>query len=53
MTNPGVLKCWMVAGPEVARMVTKLESLQTHAHIDKHKHHKRHEAVQVAFLEVT
>ena len=24
MTNPGVLKCWMVAGPEVVRMVTNM-----------------------------
>ena len=51
MTNPDALRRWMVAGPEVARMVTKLESLQTNTHIDKNKHHEQHEAVQVAILE--
>ena len=52
MTNPDALRCRMVADPEVARMVTKLESLQTNTHIDKHKHHEQHEAVQFTFLEV-
>ena len=51
MTNPDALRRWMVAGPEVTRIVTKLESLQTSTHIDKHKHHEKREAVQVVFLE--
>ena len=50
MTNSSALRCWMVAGPKVARMVTEFESLQTSTHIDGHKHHEQHEAVQVAFL---
>ena len=51
MTNPGALRCWMVAGPEVARMVTEFESLQAHTHVDDHKHHEQYPGVQVAFLE--
>lgn len=40
MTNPGALGHWMVAHPEVARMVTEFESLQTNTHINGHKHHE-------------
>ena len=38
MTSPGALRRWMVAGPEVARMVTEFESLQTPAHVKKQIH---------------
>ena len=32
-------------GPEVARMVTKFESLQVYTHSDGYKHHKQHQGV--------
>lgn len=50
MTNPGALRRWMVAGPEVARMVTEFETLQAHNHINDHRHHEQHPRVQTTFL---
>ena len=51
MTNPGALRRWMVAGPEVARMVTEFEALQSHSIISDHRHHEQHPGVQAAFLQ--
>ena len=39
-------------GPEVARMVTKFESLQAYTHSDGRKYCKQHQRVQFAILEV-
>ena len=50
MTNPGTLRRWMVAGPEVSRMVTEFESLQAHSHINDNRHHEQHKGVQATFL---
>ena len=41
MTDPGALRRWMVAGPEVARMVTEFEALQAHGRITDHRHHEQ------------
>ena len=50
MTNPGVLRRCMVAGPEVTRMVTEFESLQTSSKINRDKHHEQNPEVQATFL---
>ena len=50
MTDPRTLRLWMVAGPEVARMVTEFETLQAHGQSTEHRHHKQHPGVQTAFL---
>ena len=51
MTIPGALRQWLVAGPEVARMVTESEVLQGHSKISDHHHHEQLPGVQVAFLQ--
>ena len=52
MTNPGALRRWMVAGPEVARMVTEFESLQPHDQRSRkdHRHHDQNPGIQTKFL---
>ena len=50
MTDPRTLRRWMVAGPEVARMVTDFETLQAHGQNTEHRHHEQHPGVQTAFL---
>ena len=37
-------------GQEVARMVTKFESLQVPIHSDERKNHKQYQGVQIAVL---
>ena len=51
MTNCGALRQWMVAGPEVAIMVTEFEALQAHNKISDHHHHQQHPGVQAALLQ--
>ena len=48
MTDPRALRRWMVAGPEVARMVTEFETLQAHGQSTEHCHHEQHPGVQTA-----
>ena len=52
--NPGVLRRWMVAGPEIARITTEFEELAIHQQDDAsntgHYHHDQQPAVQTAFL---
>ena len=50
MTNPAALRRWMVAGPEVARMVDEFEVLQVQSHNNDNKHHDQYLGVQVSFL---
>lgn len=50
MTNPGALRRWMVAGPEVGRMVNEFEALQSCDQITDHRHHEQHLGVQTSFL---
>ena len=50
MTNPGALKRWMVAGPEVVSTVNEFEALQTCNQITDHRHHEQHLGVQTSFL---
>lgn len=47
-SNPGALRRWMIAGPEVARMVIEFEEVCTQD-IDQH-HHEQYPKVQAAFL---
>ena len=47
MTNPAVLRRWMVAGPEVARMVDEFEVQQVQNHSYDNKHHDQYLGVQV------
>jgi len=51
-TNPGALRRWTVAGPEVARMVTEFESLQSCNQTTHHQHHEQHPGVQTSFMKV-
>jgi hypothetical protein len=50
--NPGALRRWMVAGPEIARMVTEFEDHAIGKRIsdDDHGHHEQHSGVQADFL---
>ena len=50
MTDPRALRSWMVAGPEVVRMVTEFETPQAHGQSTEHRHHEQHPGVQTAFL---
>jgi len=51
MTNPGALKRWMIAGPEIARMVSEFELLQVQTLSNGQKHHEQHRAVQLSFAD--
>ncbi len=52
--NPVALRCWMVAGPEIARITAEFEEQVRHQKDDGgdagHHHHDQQPAVQVAFL---
>jgi len=53
--NPGALRRWMVAGPEIARMTEEFEglnSLEAQRSVDdtRNRHHEQHLGVQAAFL---
>ena len=50
MMNPGALRCWTVAGPEVVRMVNEFEALQSHDQTTEHRHHEQHLGVQTSLL---
>ena len=50
MMNPGALRRWTVAGPEVVRMVNEFEALQSHDQTTEHRHHEQHLRVQTSFL---
>jgi len=50
MTNPASLRRWMIAGPEIARMVNEFEFLQGQARSCDNKHHEQHLGAQVSFL---
>ena len=51
-SNPGALRRWMVAGPEVARMVTEFESYAADSNNGDitNSHHEQHPGVQASFL---
>ncbi|XP_034062878.1 uncharacterized protein LOC117540355 [Gymnodraco acuticeps] len=47
--NPGALRRWMVAGPDISRITTEFE--QQHSASDTgHRHHDQQPGVQAAFL---
>ena len=50
--NPPALRRWMVAGPEVARMIAELEDDNTRSHQkdSEHHHHEQHPGVQATFI---
>ena len=51
--NPGALRRWMVAGPEIARIITEFEeqtTKQQSAGDLRHHHHDQQPGVQAAFL---
>jgi predicted DsbA family dithiol-disulfide isomerase len=49
-SNPSALRRWMVAGPEVARVVTEFEHFATGGQDDQaHLHHDQRPGVQTAF----
>lgn len=52
--NPGALKRWMVAGPEIARITTEFEEQAIKQQDDdgdtRHNHHDQRPGVQAAFL---
>ena len=50
MTDPGALRRWTVAGPEVARMVNEFEALQSRDQTTDYRHHEQHLGVQTSFL---
>ena len=50
MTDPRTLRHWMVAGPEVGRIVNEFETLQAHGQSTEHRHHEQHPGVQTAYL---
>ena len=47
LTNPSALRRWMVAGPEIARMVSEFEAKSV---AGEHLHHEQHQGVQKTFL---
>ena len=47
LTNPSPLRHWMVAGPEIARMVSEFEEKPE---ASQHLHHEQHRRVQETFL---
>ena len=51
-TNPSALRRWMVAGPEVSRIVTEFEdcALGTRADSSDHRHHEQYASVQATFI---
>lgn len=51
MDDPAALRRWMVAGPEVSRIVAEYEkcSIQTSTAEIRSKHHEQHHGVQAAF----
>ncbi len=54
-TNASALRRWMVAGPEVSRIVTEFENcaLVTEANSSDHRHHEQYASVQATFITVT
>ena len=53
MDDAAALRRWMVAGPEVSRIVAEYEecSIQTSTAEIRSKHHEQHHGVQAAFQE--
>jgi hypothetical protein len=49
MTNPVALRHWMVAGPDIARMVSEFEALEARNQSRDLCHHEQHPGVQAAF----
>ncbi len=52
--NAGALRCWMVAGPEIARIITEFEEQGLHSQYDAgnsgNHHHDQKPSVQSVFL---
>ena len=47
--NPNAYRHWMVAGPEVARVVEEFHNEQQHLPYNASKHHDQAQSVQTAF----
>ena len=49
--NPGALRRWMLAGPEITRIIAEFEDQLTTEHVDETRHHEQQGAVQKTFFE--
>ena len=49
--NPSALRRWMVAGPEMARMVSEFEQLSDNPRKSDPRHHEDHHSFQVSFTQ--
>ena len=51
-TNPSALRRWMIAGPEVSRIVSEFEdcALGIQVGSNDHHHHEQHAAVQATYI---
>ena len=50
LMNPGALRRWTVAGPEIVRMVNEFEALESRNQTTDHRHHEQHRGVQTSFF---
>ena len=51
MENPGALHRWMLAGPEITRIIGEFEDQLTTKDTNETRHHEQQGAVQKTFLE--
>ena len=49
--NPGALRRWMLAGPEITRIIAEFEDQLTTEDVDETRHHEQQGAVQKTFFE--
>ena len=47
--NPSALRCWMVSGPEMARLIGEFESSITEKQDSDYRHHEQKRHSQIAF----
>lgn len=50
LTNSSSLRRWMVAGPEISRIVSEFEALETPSQTNDHRHHEQHPGIQSVSL---
>ena len=48
--NPGALRRWMLAGPEITRIIAEFEDQLTTEDVDETRHHEQQGAVQKTFF---
>ena len=49
--NPGALRRWMLAGPEITRIIAEFEDQLTTEDVEETRHHEQQGAVQKTFFE--